>query len=152
MIEYVLILLLVLYLIYLSVLDIKYRKLEYWQTSLLYVFCAALPVYNYVIVEFDIKNIVFSILASVFSFLLMLFFSVSKSTSAFGGADLWVTGALGLVFGIVQIWIVLFMSCLSCCIYAVLYRLFKKKKESRVPFVPFLSIGALSNILLIIVI
>lgn len=147
-IKTILYLILVIYLFFLSCLDIKYRKLEYWQTGLLYPISIAIPLYLYIIKDVNIKRFILNLVAAVAAFLFILAFSMFKNKMAFGGADLWIVGALGLVFGIVQIWEVILVACLACCIYALFYRIIKKKKEHNTPFVPFLTIGALINIVL----
>ena len=160
-IKIVSILCLVCYLLYLSVVDIKKRELQYWQTGLLFPitlfylfsndfhFFPSLKIHN----DSIRKTILFAFLGFILGLILMLSFSLIKvnGQNAFGGADIWVTAALGLAFGINDtLWLIIF-SCIYFLIYCVIYKLIKKEKPVHTAFVPFLSLGALNLIILYLI-
>lgn len=143
------------YLFYLSIIDIKKRELQYWQTSLLFPLSVFYLIGNKLIgSEIAISKTVFiAISGFIMGLLLMLFFSLVKvhGQHAFGGADIWVTAILGIAFGINDIlWLIIF-SCIYFLIYCVFYKLIKREKPIHTAFVPFLSLGALSLIILYLI-
>ena len=97
-IKIVSILCLVCYLLYLSVVDIKKRELQYWQTGLLFPitlfylfsndfhFFPSLKIHN----DSIRKTILFAFLGFILGLILMLSFSLIKvnGQNAFGGADI----------------------------------------------------------------
>lgn len=137
------------YLIYLSFVDIKKRELEYWQTGLAYIPALSVVIsLIFVKKEFMALSLI-HVIGALITFGLMLLFTVigSKGNSfAFGGADIWICGALGLCFGVFEIWGVLIVSFVSYLLYALFYKVAKKKKATHTAFVPFLLIGAIYGV------
>lgn len=134
------------YLIYLSIVDIKKRELEYWQTGFTFILAFSIMLCLIFITKKTIPLLLIHISGALITFGLMLVFTVIGSKGSnfvFGGADIWITSALGLCFGVLEIWGVLIVSFVTYLIYALVYRMAKKKKATHTAFIPFLLVGAI---------
>lgn len=156
-------LLLVGYLIYLSIVDIKLHQLEYWQTGLLFGFsifnlilyiisettylnsvgAQTIPLWKYLIVHLSSALI-------VFIFLLILSFIKKNGKSGIGGADIWALTAVSLPIGIIYLPYLLIIMCATYLLFVLLYRIIRKEKIQRVAFLPFISIGTMSTITMLL--
>lgn len=146
----------ILYLIYLSVVDIKLHMLEYWQTGLLF----AVSVIN--TITYAISETIYShsigasvippwkfllnhlgCAACIFIFILLFALIKKNGMNAFGGADIWAITAVALAVGFHYIQYLFIIMCVSFLLFAFLYKIVKKKKVERVAFLPFISIGTI---------
>lgn len=135
--------------IYLSIVDIKYQKLEYIQTGFLFpvaIMCMLSDLLcsmtngqeNYLF-----HDVIDPIIAALFMFGFMVLFSLRKNNgnNSFGGADIWVVAILGLVLGFESSLVSLLISCISFVIFIGLLKIIKKERKHKIPFVPFIFIG-----------
>lgn len=147
------------YLIYLSVVDIKKRQLEYWQTGVLFVISVAhtilyaiaennylslmgatnLPWYRYFLIHGS---------SGLLVFIIMLGFAMIKKNgvNVFGGADVWVLTAVSIVLGVFYIPYMLIIMCISYLLFAFIYKIITKKKANGFAFVPFITIGTILSL------
>lgn len=148
------ILLLTIYLIYLSIIDIKKHEIEYWQTGLLYILSIANLVF-YAVSENKFLGSLNAVTPNLFQyffvhfagfiviFLFVLLLAMLKKNSI-GGADIWAVAALSLNLGIYYCSYMLLVMCVAYLLFALFMKIIKKTKVTHVAFLPFISIGYLS--------
>lgn len=138
----------------LSIIDIKKKQLEYWQTGGTFAFSIGVILTEMFLTVRPWLLFAIHIVGAILIFILMLVFSMlgAKGNSfGFGGADIWVATALGLCFGALDIWMVLIISFASYLIYALIYRIVKKSKATHTAFLPFFTVGALYGVVSVFV-
>lgn len=142
------------YLIYLSVVDIKHHMLEYWQTGGLFLFSILNMIANIAVKSYSYqhtynepfpfaKTIFLHLGSGAIIFVLMLLCSSIKrgGKNAFGGADIWALTAVAIPYGMRSLSTLVFSTCLSFLIYAMIYKIKNKKLPEKTAFLPFISCG-----------
>lgn len=152
------------YLIYLSIVDIKLHKLEYWQTAGLFgvsvvnliAYIASeshylnnlngtgIPVWNYLIIHLSAAFLVFIML-------IVIVLLKKGNALSMGGADIWALTAVSLNVGILYLPYLLIGTCVFYLLFAFGYKIIKKKKLERVAFLPFVSIGTILTYVMLLV-
>lgn len=116
-----------------SIFDIKNRIIP----NTLNILILILAIFN-----FRVENLLGLILA----FLLLI---ISVNTNAFGGGDIKLIGAVGLLFGFSKVFEIFIFSALIFAVFGLIYLLIKGKGKSLAfPFVPFIFLGSLIEIIL----
>lgn len=128
------------YLIYLSVHDIRTKTVTD-KSLLLLLPLAALRI------TLDIffgswKHLLFLILGGVFGFCLMLMTAIITH-NGIGGGDIKLTGILGCLCGLDGILILLLAASFSAAVYGIVSDRLSQEKKVRIPFVPFMTAGYL---------
>lgn len=134
--------------IYLSIVDIKYQKLEYIQTGFLFpvaIMCMLSDLLCSMIngqENYLFYDVIDPIIAALFMFGFMVLFSLRKNNgnNSFGGADIWVIAILGLVLGFEGSLVSLLIAC-GLVLFIRLLKIIKKERKQKIPFVPFIAIG-----------
>ena len=139
------------YTLYISITDCKKMKLEYWQSGLTYLFAIFYAIADMLVANALIgKNILFHVLGCVIIFAVFLVTAMIKvkGKNSFGGADIWVAGAMGLAFGLSNLTLFVFIMAASFLLYAIGYKIKNKHLPTKTPFVPFFGIAAFILVIL----
>lgn len=124
--------------------DIKKRRLTTAQMICFGVVCAAFPVLQVIHGESIQKTLVKAFAGFIIGFL-FLFISAMIKTGLYGGADIWITAGLGLVFGI-HIAVIIAVANLALFVFGICTKKYKKEHKISLPLLPFLLLGSIAAI------
>lgn len=154
-------LLLFCYLVYLSVIDVKYHILEYWQTGGLFLI-SLLNLAMYIISENVFlasvgaqtvpwwKYLIIHLSSALLTFILLIvIILVKRGTAGIGGADIWALTTVSLNVGIMYLPYLLIAICAAYLVFALGYKIIKKSKLQRAAFLPFISFGTIVTLIML---
>lgn len=127
-----------LYLIYLSVHDIRFKRVE--NKSLLLMSPLVLLRLTLDILSGSWMQLLSLFLGAVFGFGLMLIAALITHNGV-GGGDIKLAGILGLLCGLDGMILLLLVASIAAVVYGLTAKLVTKGKISRIPFVPFMTAG-----------
>ncbi len=93
------------------------------------------------IINKDYINIIISLVIFLFFFFIAIIFEKIFKQEALGGADIKLFAILGLVLGFNKIILAIFISSCTALIFSKIFRL---NKKSYLPYIPFISLGAIT--------
>ena len=127
-----------LYLIDLSVHDIRYKRVE--NEALLLMSPLVLFRLTLDMISGSWMKILSLVLGCIFGFGLMLLVAMITH-NGIGGGDIKLSGILGLLCGLDGVIILLLTASFAAVVYGLVAKLVTKGKVVRIPFVPFMTVG-----------
>ncbi len=137
-------LLIVGYLIYLAVYDIKHHKVTN-KSVLLFLPIAWLKC-TVTLCFGTFGDLIPMLLGSAAGFAILLF-SAMLTHGGIGGGDIKLAAVLGLATGLRGMLVLLCAASVCTVLCGAVYRLIKKEKLTKLPFVPFMTVGYLVSLL-----
>ncbi len=132
------------YLIYLSIYDIKHHKVT--NNSLLLFLPVVWFKCTLILGYGTLGDLVPILLGSAAGFVILLI-SAMIAHGGIGGGDIKLAAVLGLAAGLRGMLLLLCVASVGIVLYGAVYRLITKKKLIKLPFVPFITAGYLLTLL-----
>ncbi len=137
-------LLIVGYLIYLAIYDIRHHKVT--NNSVL-LFLPIVWLKCTVTLGFGtLGDLIPMLLGSAAGFVILLL-SAMLTHGGIGGGDIKLAAVLGLATGLRGMLLLLCVASVGAVLFGAVYRLIKKEKLAKLPFVPFMTVGYLISLL-----
>lgn len=124
----------------LSIYDIKTQRVPNWTLAAFSIIILPGPL---LMSSGQIAAIVQSLMGAISGFGILLIAALLSSEGAgVGGGDIKLAGLLGYAFGIGGIAVILIAAALTAAPVALLCKRLKKSPQLHIPFVPFITLGA----------